>query len=110
MSYQVNGVCYSTVLAAHQAIASSQVGTVLNLGNSAQFLNVQAVTSTGIVFVLSPFSSGGSTSISITKTVQPVLQPCGLIETPDALVMAWGIVTAWIVTAAILHIKRGAHS
>lgn len=105
MSYQVDGVCYSVPLSAISAIASKETGRIVNLGNSSYVVDVSALTDSSITYLLTDLT----TSSTITKTVSITLQPCGLLDTSDGLIIGWGIAAAWLVTYGIMFLKRGLH-
>lgn len=105
MSYQVGPNCYSTALAAAQASASSQVGTVVPLGASLYVVDVQAVSDASITYKL----FGLDTTATIVKTVSYAPAPCGLLDTSDGLILGWAVATVWIVTAAITALRKGVH-
>lgn len=105
MSFQVGPTCYSTALSAAQAAASSQIGSVVQLGTAAYVVDVLGVADTSITYRLTSITS---TSV-VDKTVPFTALNCGLLDTSDGLLMGWGIATAWIVTAGILFLRRGIH-
>lgn len=105
MAYQVGPTCYGTPLDAVAAIASANVGHVIQVGSSAYVLNVASYDSTSITYAYQ--SVNGSPSFSHTAMVTP--PPCGLLDTADGLLIAWGIATAWLVTAGVLFLRRGIH-
>ena len=105
MAYQVDQTCYSTALDAVNAMAAREVGSVRQIGSKTYVTDVTATTATSITYVLRDVAS----TATVTKVATVAPRTCGLIDTPDVLIMAWGIVTAWIVAAAILHIRRGVH-
>lgn len=104
-SYQVGDTCYSTALAAVQAMAASEVGSIRQLGASAYVVDSSVQTESSITYVMRDIASAGV--ITSTQAVTPV--PCGLLDTADGLVIAWGIATAWLLTAAVLFLRRGIH-
>jgi len=104
-SFQVDGVCYSSALAAVQAMAAREVGSLHQLGGSLVVVDSPTQTDSSITYSFRDASTGATFS-----SVQPVtLPPCGLLDTADGLIIAWGIATAWIVTAGILFLRRGLH-
>lgn len=105
MSYQVLTSCYATALAAAQASASSQVGAVVSLGASLYVVDVQAVSDTSITYNLHSLD----TTATVVKTVPYTPMPCGLLDTADALFLSGSIATAWIIAAAINHLRQGVH-
>jgi len=105
-SYQVGANCYSSTLAAAQASASSQVGAVVQLGTKSLYVvDVQAVSATSITYSLNALDN----TASIVKTVPYTAQPCGLLDTADGLLLGWGVAIVWLITAAILVMRRGIH-
>ncbi len=105
MSYQVNDNCYGSSSSAVSAIASKEIGGVVNLGLTSYVVDVSAITDTSITYLLQDLASNNT----ITKTVSITLQPCGLLDTSDALIIGWGIAAAWLVTYGIMFLKRGLH-
>ncbi len=105
MSFQVGASCYGSELAAAQAAASSQVGAVLQLGGVGYVVDVVGVTASSISYRLTDLSS----TASFTKVAPFTPVPCGLLDTADGLVIAWGIATCWLVTAGVLFLRRGLH-
>lgn len=106
MSFQVDGVCYSTAYASVQAMAAREVGKIIQLGSSGYAVDVSAITDASITFSLTPLTGGAS----IVKSVPVLPIECGLLDTSDALVISWAIASAWLATAALLYIRRGLHT
>lgn len=106
MGFQVDSNCYSTSLLAVHAMAAKEVGKVVNIGTKAYVVDVTGVTGSSITFRFNDVQ----TTAFITKVVAVSPEPCGLLDTSDALVIAWGIATAWLVTAGVLFIRRGVHT
>lgn len=104
-SFQVGQSCYSSALAAVQAIASGQSGAVVVVGTSSYVVDVVGTSDTSMTL---NFSDVGSPA-SFVKVVPVTPLPCGLLDTADGLILAWGIATAWLVTAAVLFLRRGIH-
>lgn len=105
MSNQVGSTCYSSPLDAVAAIASSQVGNIVQAGPAAYVVNVSSYDATSITYAYQPISGGAA--FATTAQITPL--PCGLLDTADGLVIAWGIATAWLCTAGILFLRRGIH-
>jgi hypothetical protein len=104
-SFQFGESCYSTALSAAQASAASQIGSIVQVGNASYVVDVTTVTESAITYKLQNVSS---TAI-VTKTATYTPLPCGLLDTSDGLLIAWGIATAWLVTAGLLFLRRGLH-
>ena len=105
MASQVDGVCYSTSVAAVHAMAAREVGRLVTVGAKSYVVDVTAVTGSSITFRLNDVA----TTSFITKVATVSPEPCGLLDTSDALVIAWGIATAWLITAAVLFLRKGVH-
>ena len=105
MSYQVGSTCYASAVDALSAVASSQVGGVVVHGGSAFVVGVDAISSTSITYRLSPIAGGQP----IQNVVQFTPQPCGLLQWSDGLVLGWAVAAAWILTAAVLHLRTAVH-
>jgi hypothetical protein len=104
-SFQVDQSCYGSALSAVNAMAAREVGRLSVIGNSTYVTDVSATSDTSITYRLTDISTG-SALVSVA-TVSPF--PCELLDTGDGLIIAWGIATAWIVTAAVLFLRRGVH-
>ena len=100
MPFQVYAVCYSDEGAAASAIAAKLVGELVNLGGTPHVVG-SSVSGASITYTLTPVNGGAT----VTYTQAADLQPCGLIDWQDASLMAWGIATAWITTAAIMWLR-----
>lgn len=105
MGYQVGATCYGSADDALSAAASSQVGGVVVHGGAAYVVGVDAVASTSVTYRLAPVAGGQV----IQSTVQLAPQPCGLLEWQDGLSLGWGVAAAWILTAAVMHLRKAAH-
>lgn len=105
MSYQVLTTCYPSAVAAAQASASSQVGMVVQLGPSLYVVDVQSVSDTSITYKFNSID----TTATVIKTVPYSAMPCGLLDTADSLFISGSIATAWIIAAAINHLRQGVH-
>jgi len=104
-AFQVGTTCYPSALAAAYASASSQIGQVLQLGNSLYVVDLQAASDTSITYKLESLD----TTASIVKTVSYTPTPCGLLDTADGLALGGAVAVAWIATAAINILRRGVH-
>lgn len=105
MAYQVGTSCYGSALDAVAAIASSQVGALVQHGGAAYVVNVSSSTAASITYFLQPVVGGSS--ISYTASVTP--QPCGLMDWQDGIALGWAVAAAWIATAVVLNIRRSLH-
>lgn len=104
-SFQHDGACYSSALASAQAAAASQIGKVVSVGTASYVVDVTGVSAASITYRLQNVAS----TATITKVATYTAQPCGLLDTADGLVIAWGIATAWLLTAGILFLRKGVH-
>lgn len=105
MGYQVGTTCYGSATDALSAAASSQVGGVVVHGGASYVVGVDSVASTSITYRLTPLMGGQP----VQSVVQLSPQPCGLLEWQDGLSLGWGVAAAWIVTAAVMHLRRAAN-
>lgn len=105
MAYQVGTTCYGSAEQALSASASSQVGGVVVHGGAAYVVDVAGVTAASITYRLTPVAGGAA----LQSVVQVTPQPCGLLEWQDGLSLGWGVATAWIVTAAVMYLRKAAH-
>jgi len=105
VSYQVGTICYASAVEALAASASSQVGGVVVHGGAVYVVGVDAVAPDSITYRLTPIAGGQA----LQNTVQLAPQPCGLLQWQDGLTLGWGVAAAWIVTAAVMHLRRAAH-
>lgn len=105
MSFQVGTTCYSGAAQALSAAASGQVGAVVVHGGAAYVVGVDAVAADSITYRFTP-AAGGQV---LQAVVQVTPQPCGLLDWQDGLSLGWGVATAWIVTAAVMYMRKAAH-
>lgn len=105
MAYQVGTTCYGNAAQALSAAASAQVGGVVVHGGAAYVVGVNAVASSSITYSFTPIAGGNA----FNSVVYMTPQPCGLMDWQDGLALGWGIATAWILTAAVLHLRKAAH-
>ena len=106
MAYQVGLVCYGTPQEAASAVASGESGKLLEAGSVVYVVDASVSSAGSITYTLSPV--GGGTAVTSAHAVE--LQPCGLLEWEDSLAISWGIATAWIVTFAVLQLRKAAHA
>lgn len=102
MNYQVESACYSTLEAAVQASASKVVGSIVQLGGVPHVVAVQSVSGQTVTYSYTPAQPGPVVSGSFTYTPQP----CGLLQSADALVLGWGVAAAWIGAYAVMFIAH----
>ncbi len=106
MSFQVGASCYGSELAAAQAAASSQVGTLLQLGGVGYVVDVASVSASSISYRLTDLSS----TASFTKVAPFTPLPCGLLDTADGIALGWSIATCWLLVWGVLFLRRGLHN
>lgn len=102
-SFQSGFTCYPTALASAQAAAATQIGSVVSIGAKTYVVDVSAVTATTITYRLNDVAS----TAFVSKVAPFTALPCGLLDTADGLVIAWGIAAAWLITAGVLFLRRG---
>lgn len=102
MAFQVGAACYPTEVAAAEAAASSQVGSIVNHSAAAYVVGVSNVTATAITYQFEPV--GGGSPIALVSPFQP--QPCNLLTLEDGLLMGWLMVGVWVGVYAVMHIAR----
>lgn len=101
--WQVGSACYSSELAAASAAASSQVGQVIQVGSTAYAVNVDAVASNSITYVLTPFGGGSALSLVAPFTAQS----CGLLTAADGLQLGWLVAAVILGALAVMLLTRG---
>jgi len=104
MAYQVGPTCYGDAVAAVSAIASAQVGSIVQHGGSAMVVDVSAVSETSITYQFRPIAGGEA--VTLVQAVS--LQPCGLLDWQDGLALGWGIALVWLAGAAVMALRKGA--
>lgn len=110
MAYQVGASCYSDASAAVAAIASSQVGTLVQHGGAAYVVDATSSDAASITYRLQPVAPLlllPTRTIELTASVTP--QPCGLLDWQDGLALGWSVAAAWIATAVVLHLRKAVH-
>lgn len=100
--WQVGPACYDSKQDAASASASQQIGAVVAHGSTSYVVDVASVTDTAINYVLHPIGGGSDVTVTSSYTAQP----CGLLDTSDALTMGWAVATAWLVAYGILFFTR----
>jgi hypothetical protein len=98
MGWQVGTACYGSEASAVAAIASAEVGSVRQSGSALYAVDVVGITDASIAYSLTPIDGGPALP---AVTVPVTLQPCGLVEFGDSMLMAWAIVAGWAGTYAI---------
>lgn len=101
MQYQIDNICYPTKLAAANAIASSQIGKVVQKGDNPSVIGVQSLSETSIIY--SVHDEGG---LSTTIEIPLNLQECQLLDYSDGLQMGWMVGAVWISAFAILFLVK----
>jgi hypothetical protein len=102
MAYQVGSACYPSAIAAAQAVASSQIGSIVNHESGAYVVGINSVTGTAINYSLNPVAGGSS--FSVNASFAP--QPCNLLTWEDGLSVGWMIGAVWIATYAVIFMAR----
>jgi hypothetical protein len=105
MSYQFEATCYPTAVDAARAASASQIGKVVQVGASTYVIDVIGVAESSITYQLNDIL----TPATITKIAPFSAQPCGLLDTSDGLLIAWGVAAAWLAVYAIIFLSRGIH-
>lgn len=105
MSFQVASSCYDTALSANQASAAGSIGQLINVGNASYVVDVSTVSATSITYLLRDVSKNAT--ITKVATVTPL--PCQLLEVGDGIAIAWGVALSWILSAAIMYLRKGMH-
>jgi hypothetical protein len=105
-SYQVDGECYPNATAASAAAAAREIGKVVQIGTASYVVDVSSTSATSITYTLRNVSN----STSVTKVAQFTPVTCGLIDTTDSIVIAWGIAAAWIAAYTLKFISNGIHA
>lgn len=103
MSYQVGPSCFPDAGTALSAIASLETGKVVPAGSVVYV--VDAVPGVGTVTYTLHDVAGIAADVVYTST--PTLQPCGLLDSADALALGWGVVAAWVAAYALLALRKG---
>lgn len=98
---QVGGTCYADDASALQAVAALQTGTIADLGGAAYVVDSVPVVG-GVAVTLSPIGGGAS----ITSTHAVTLQPCVLLDWSDGLELGWAIGAVWVLTAAVMSLRK----
>jgi hypothetical protein len=106
MAFQVGSFCYGDAAQAVSAIASAQVGTVVQHGGAAYVVDAASSDASSITYSFSPL--GGGSALTLVAPVTP--QPCGLLDWQDGLALGWSIAGVWIAVAAVMVLRKGAHS
>lgn len=102
MSYQLGSACYSTVVAAAQAQASSVAGSLVSHGSSAYVASAGVSESGAITYTLTPF--GGGVPLVLSTPYTP--QPCNLLQWSDGVSLGWSVGLVWIVVCAVLFLAK----
>lgn len=106
MSFQFGESCYSTALAAAQASAASQIGSIVQIGSASYVVDVASASESSITYKFQDVLS----TASVTKVASYTPLPCGLLDTADGVELGWLVAAAWIATAVVLHMRKAAQS
>lgn len=102
MSWQVDGTCYSTQLAAVQAAAGAEVGKVISIGTASYVVDVTATTATSATYVYRRIS--GTPDITRVTTIN--VQPCGLMTWQDGVQIGWLLIACWAAAYAVRYLAK----
>lgn len=105
MSYQTGSICYSTATAANAAAVAGLHGSVVSTGAGPVVITAGSA-SEGKITLQYQSLTGGPVSV-VTLDANPV--ECQQLTVTDGLAIGWGIAAAWILTAAVMFMRRGVH-
>ncbi len=105
MSFQVGASCYGSETAALSAIAAGESGKVVPAGSVVYVVDAVPLGSSSITYTLTPID--GSPAVSHVQAV--TLSECGLLDWEDGLALGWGVAGAWLLTFAVLIMRKAAH-
>lgn len=109
-SFQVGATCYQTALQANQVTASAENGKVVQRGTDTYVITLGAIDDISITYVFrSTTTNALGQATTITQKFESFPQPCGLLETADSFLLAWGVATVWLIAAAINKLRQGVH-
>ena len=103
MAYQVGLVCYGTPQEAASAVASGESGKLLEAGSVVYVVDAAAGSDGSITYTL---TDTAGVQPEIVKVQTPTLPECALLQAGDGLVIGWLIATAWLVTFAVLSMRK----
>lgn len=103
---QYRGTCYATGADALAAMAVDATGGVVSSGGVAYSVAAAPSGSSSLDYTLTPLSGSGS---AITSTVSVTIPDCMLLDWADGLAIGWGIAGVWILTYAVLFLRKAAH-
>ena len=109
-TFQVGSTCYQTGLQANQVTASHENGKVVQRGTDTYVVTLGNIDASSITYLYKSTTTnvlGQPTTIS--QTFQSVPAPCGLLETADSLLLAWGVAAVWLIAAGINTLRKGVH-
>lgn len=102
MTYQVNQACYPSALSAAQAVASSQIGSLVDHGGTVYAVDVSTVSGTLITYSLLPVGGGSAITIAAPYTAQD----CQLLDLADGLQLGWLVAGVWLAAFGLMFITR----
>lgn len=110
MAYQVGGECFDALVDAARA-ACARVGySVVPVSGGLSSVECTASSDPGLGSAQLTIKGGskvGAGSWTYTTSNVYVLPPqCSLVTWSDGAVVAWGIVTAWVLAFAVLHLRK----
>lgn len=103
---QYRGTCYATDADALAAMAVDATGSVVSAGGVAYSVGAVPVAPSSLQYTLTPV--GGSGSV-VTTTVAVSIPNCMLLDWADGLAIGWGIAGVWILTYAVLFLRKAPH-
>jgi hypothetical protein len=102
MAFQSGDACYDTALAANQAAAAREIGSIKTIGTAQYVVDVTGVTATSISYTFRNVSS--TATVVTTETVTPIT--CVGMTHADAWSLAWPIAAAWLSVYAVTNLAR----
>lgn len=102
MAYQVGMACYSTSEKAAQAVASDNLGAVIQHAGSAHVVELVTLSGEAITYGLRPVGGGPALQITGSYTAQP----CNLLQVDDGLAIGWMVAAVWLAVYGVTFIAR----
>lgn len=95
--------CYASKPDALAAFAARQTGGIVQADGAAYIVTLAPVgDGLSVRYLFRPVASGSS----FTRVIQPLLQPCDLLEWPDYIVLSWSVVAVWVSVYALRVVRR----